>query len=79
MTTAGLKSNIHQAVEKIKDPHFLEAVYTILSKKLVGYDYELSKPQEVEIEKRIATYKKGEGKSYSWAEAKKIIKSRLAK
>ncbi|GAA4463780.1 hypothetical protein GCM10023189_42180 [Nibrella saemangeumensis] len=33
MTTEDLKADIHQLVERIQDPQFLNAVYTILEKQ----------------------------------------------
>lgn len=79
MTTVGLKRNIHEAVEKIDDPEFLKAVYTILAEKLVDYNYALTPAQEAEIDKRIAAYKSGKSKSYGWLQAKKVIQTKLKK
>jgi hypothetical protein len=77
MTRTALKKELHQAIDHIEDEQFLNAIYTILSNKLNEFEYVLTKEQELELDRRIAAHKSGESKSYSWAEAKKLIKSKI--
>jgi putative addiction module component (TIGR02574 family) len=79
MTRTTLKKELHQAIDNIQDEQFLKAIYTILSEKMSEYHYSLSRDQEAELDRRIAAHKSGESKSYSWPQAKKLIKSAIKK
>lgn len=75
MTKATLKKHLYKAIEQIEDDSFLEAVYKIITTKVEEEEgFVLSPAHKKMLDERVARHKRGEGKSYSWAEAKKEIR-----
>ncbi len=75
MTKTVLKKHLYKAIDQIEDNSFLEAVYKILSTKVEEEEgFVLSPVHKKILDQREASHKKGEGKSYSWEEAKKEIR-----
>jgi hypothetical protein len=77
MTAIILKKHLHNAIDNINDSEFLEAVYKIISAKNIQNEFSISDSDWSEIEHRRQLHKSGKSKSYSWIEAKKIIKKQL--
>ena len=77
MTATALKKELHKAIDIIEDESFLKAVYTIMNEKI--YDYDLTSEQWTEIEKRRKLYKSGKSQTYTWEEAKKMLRADLKK
>ncbi len=75
MTTTLLKQNISKVINSIEDKIFLEAVYTIVSKKVIEIPFELDDAMKQELDKRKKNHKKGISKSYNWQAIKKIALS----
>ena len=77
MTATLLKKKLTRAINEIDDTRFLEALHTIVSSKqeeeLV---YELSAAQKKELDRRLANYKSGKSKTYSWEEVKHSLLKR---
>ena len=76
MATIGIKKEIHKAIDSIDDDAFLQAVYTILWGKINEEPFELSPVHKAILDDREIKRQQNKSKSYSWAEAKKIIRSR---
>lgn len=77
MTSKTIKINILKVLENIDDPKFLKAVFEIVSAKAnKEHKYELTEEQQQMLEEREAEYLQGKGKSYSWKEVKKGIRSK---
>lgn len=73
-TPTSIKEKLHERIECINDEKVLEAFYTILDNyKNEAEDYELTKVQLKELEKREADYLSGKTKSHSLEEFKKIM------
>jgi predicted transcriptional regulator len=67
MSTAELKSSLHQLIEDVQDSKILKAIYTLLSKKEtleVDFWDELSDAQKASVERGITQADKGEFKSH---------------
>ncbi len=76
MTTTLLKQNISKVISSIEDKNFLEAVYTIVSKKTIEIPFELDESIEQELDKRKQNHKKEVSKSYNnWSPVKKAALS----
>ena len=74
MTSTILKQKLTKAIHEIKDKELLEAVYTILEKKLEpAYEFELTAKHKKELDQRRANHISGKSKSYSWGEVKKAV------
>ncbi len=77
MTTTILKQNINKVISDIDDKDFLEAVYTIVSNKVVESGFDLTDGMKQELDRRKKNHKNGTSKSYSWQSVKKeALKSR---
>ncbi|MBI1782906.1 MAG: addiction module protein [Sphingobacteriales bacterium] len=70
MTTTLLKKKLTEAISKIEDEQFLEALHTIITSRQEEELYELSAAQQKELDRRLASYKAGKTKTYSWEEVK---------
>ncbi|HEY2720103.1 MAG TPA: hypothetical protein VGI82_00165 [Chitinophagaceae bacterium] len=71
MTTANLKKNIQEAVDKINDTKLLNAVYPILEREMdKDEDYELTPSQIKELNLRLNDHRSGKNKSYLWDNVK---------
>jgi hypothetical protein len=75
MTTTLLKKNISKVINSIEDKNFLEAVYTIVSKKEIEIQFELDEAMKQELDARKHNHKKGVSKSYSWSSVKRAALS----
>lgn len=67
MSTAEIKSSLHQLIDEVQDSKMLKAIYTLLSKnKVVEVDFwdELSDAQKASVERGLAQADKGEFKSH---------------
>ncbi len=74
MTTTLIKKKLTKAINEIDDSDFLQALHTIVnSKKEEESAYQLSSAQKKELDKRLASHKSGQSKSYSWAKVKKSL------
>jgi hypothetical protein len=74
MTTTLIKKKLTKAIGEIDDPAFLMALQTIVnSKKEEEEIQQLSSMQKKELDERKFRHKKGQSKSYSWAEVKKSL------
>jgi putative addiction module component (TIGR02574 family) len=74
MTTTLIKKKLTKAINEIDDSDFLQALHTIVnSKKEEESAYQLSAAQKKELDKRLASHKSGQSKSYSWTEVKKSL------
>ena len=71
MTTTLLKQNISKVINSIEDKIFLEAVYIIVSKKVIEIPFESGESLNYELDKRRQNPKKSISKSYSWQLVKK--------
>ncbi|MBI2730851.1 MAG: addiction module protein [Sphingobacteriales bacterium] len=77
MTTTLLKKKLTKAINEIEDEQFLKALDTIVSSKQEDeMIYELSAAQKKELDKRLANYKAGKTKTYSWEEVKATLLKR---
>ncbi len=76
MTKSLLKQNITKVISKIEDESFLNAVYTIVSHKIIETEFVLDDGMKKELDKRKSNHKKGISKSYSWQSVKKATLSR---
>ena len=77
MTTTILKKKLTKAINEIDDAGLLEAVYTILEKQLASPpEYELTKAQKRELDRRLAGHKAGSTKSSPWDDVKKSLLNR---
>ena len=75
MKTATLKKELHNAIDCIDDNTILEAVYTLLNKNV--YEYELSKEQKKELDRRLELLDKGDAKGVPYKKALKEIRDKL--
>ena len=74
MTTTLIKKKLAKAISEIDDSDFLQALHTIVSsKKEEDAIYRLSPAQKKELDKRQASHKSGQSKSYSWTQVKKSL------
>ncbi len=74
MTTTLIRKKLTQAINKIEDADFLQALHTIVSSKEEEESiYQLSPAQMRELDKRKEKHLKRESKSYTWAEVKKSL------
>lgn len=76
MTILALKKDIHKAIDKIEDDKFLKAVYDILWDKASEFDFTLNSTQKAILKEREKNRAQGKSKSYTWAEAKKILRNK---
>jgi len=77
-----LQKDLELATDKGSKTYSIDEADELLEKTINKYDvnnYELNKEQEAELDRRIAAHKSGESKSYSWAEAKMLIKTKIKK
>ncbi len=74
--SSGLRNNLHQAIDQINDPGFLQAVYTIITDKLAHPTHILTADQEAELDRRILAHKQGLSKSYTWQEVKSKLSNK---
>ena len=79
MKTKELKTALYQTIENIDDVQFLKAILKIMSTKSNEAEYTLSDKDWAEIERRQKLHKAGKSKSYTWDEAKKMIKTKVKK
>jgi len=79
MTASALKSELHKAIDNIKDSAMLEAIYSFINKKTDVSEYELSEKEWAEIEHRQLMHKQGKSKSYAWEDVKKMVNEGLNK
>lgn len=73
MTTAAMREQLIQYLA-VADEENVKALYTLLGDRLESYT--LTREQWQIVEEERVQYQKGEGNSYSWEEAKKIIRKR---
>ncbi|MEO5947774.1 MAG: addiction module protein [Chitinophagaceae bacterium] len=74
MTTTGIKKQLTEAINKIDDTDFLEALQIIVnSKKDEESASQLSASQKKELDKRLKSHKSDQSKSYTWPEVKKSL------
>lgn len=71
MTTATLKKRINQAIDKIEDEAFLNAIYTIISSNSGLSDYTFTKDDIQILEERRKKYLSGKAKTITVAEVRK--------
>lgn len=78
MTQTALKRELHKAIDTIDDDALLEAVYTILHRK-ISPSYELTDEDIQILEEREALYKAGKTKMFTSKEVRKKILKKLGK
>jgi putative addiction module component, TIGR02574 family len=76
MSTEEVKEYILSHIDDL-DEKYLVDIYAMMSWYLENNDFELSKEQKKELDRRIARHERGESKSYTWDEVKARIKSRM--
>jgi hypothetical protein len=76
MSTIEIKKSIRDYINTA-DEQFLKAVYALMQYDRSRDLFELTPEHEKILEARRKRYKKGLGKSYSWAEVKQRAKSAL--
>lgn len=75
MTTSAIKKRIISKLNEVDNAELLQAVYTILeASSMAEESYGLTPEQEKELLKRIDDYKSGKSKTYSWGEAKALVR-----
>jgi hypothetical protein len=72
MGAAEIREQLHHFIEHA-DERMLNLMYGMMKADSGGI---LNPEQQEDLEKRIARHKKGESKSYSWAEARAQIEKR---
>jgi putative addiction module component (TIGR02574 family) len=80
MKNNALKKHIYEFIERADD-NTLQVVYKFLEANVVPETpiYTLTPEQDAEIERRIKEYESGKSKTYTHAQARKIIESLLKK
>ena len=73
MTTLALKKNLHKFIDEINDEDYLKSIYTILSDKFSDPAFEYSDDLKKLLTERKQKHERGEGKLYTWTEAKRKI------
>jgi hypothetical protein len=73
MTTTALRKNLHKFIDEINDADYLKSIHTILSHKFSETDFEYSDELVKMLDERRRKHHQGEGKLYTWAEAKRKI------
>ena len=73
MTTNALRKNLHKFIDEINDADYLKSIYTILSDKFSEPTFEYGSDVKKMLDERKEKHLRGEGKSYSWPEAKRKI------
>lgn len=73
MKTTKIREEIREYINNADD-RFIQMVYAMM--KVNKEDELLTEAERQEIDKRIARHKKGESKSYNWAEARAQIEKR---
>lgn len=71
MTTAAMREQLIQYLA-VADDENVKALYTLLGDRLEGHT--LTEEQWQVVEEERAQYLKGTGSTYTWEEAKKIIR-----
>jgi hypothetical protein len=74
MGAAQIREELHQFINRA-DERILNLMYGMM--KADSEKNMLTVEQQEDLDKRIASHKKGESKSYSWPEARKQIEKRL--
>ena len=77
MTKAAMRNKIHQYIDEA-DVKVVEVIYQLLEVYRQSKAENILEGQKQEILKRSASYKAGKTKAYSVAEARKIIKKKIA-
>jgi putative addiction module component (TIGR02574 family) len=72
MDIQSLKIDIIHWLTELRDKAILERIQAIKEEE----DYDLSLPQQEELDKRLDRYERGEMKFKSWEETKSSIRSR---
>ncbi len=74
MDTTAIKNKLHNYIDNAEQKK-LKAIYTMLENEIESTSM-LSKEQKKELDFRLEEYMQGKGKSYSWDEAIKKIKTK---
>jgi hypothetical protein len=75
MNPSAIKKRIISKLNEVDNAELLQAVYTILeTNSTVQEEYTLTPGQEKELRKRMASFKSGKSKTYSWKEAETLIR-----
>ncbi len=73
MTTNALRKNLHKFIDKINDADYLKSIYTILFDKFSEPTFEYDDEVKKMLDDRKEKHLRGEGKLYTWPEAKRKI------
>ena len=76
MSTTELKISIFELLATTRDSKILKSIYALLKKQnaALSDDFTLSAAQKKELDKRMKNHNSGKSKSYTWEEAKKMIR-----
>jgi len=66
MRTSQIKKQLHDYIDAAEDKK-LKAIYTLLEDE-IAYNGHLTVEQREEVDRRIADYENGIGKTYTWEE-----------
>lgn len=75
MNTAMIRQQLHEYIEQVSDKK-IEGLYLFVADEINSQHISLSEEQIDFLDKERAMYIKGEGQSYSWEEAKEIIRKK---
>ncbi len=71
MTASQLRKKLHIYIDNAKEKK-LKAIYTMVESEIEAPSL-LTTAQKKELDKRLIEYRLGEGKTYTWKEAKEAI------
>lgn len=75
MNTAAIRQQLHEYIEQVNDKK-IEGLYLFVSDEINSQHISFSEEQISYLDAEREKYMKGEGKSYGWEEAKKIIRNK---
>ena len=76
MSSIELKMSIFEMLTATKDSKLIRSIYQLLKSNVISQDdITLSVSQIKELDRRMKDHQSGKSKSYTWEEAKKMIRA----
>jgi hypothetical protein len=75
MNTATIRQRLHEYIEQVNDKK-IEGLYLFVSDEINSQHIALSDEQVRFLDEEREKYEQGEGQTYSWEEAKAIIRKK---
>ena len=76
MRTTQIRQQLHDYIDNAEDKK-LKAIYTLLEDNIMD-DYQLSKEQKEELDRRYSDHQNGIGRTFTWEETVAIAEKALA-